>query len=42
VVRREDLARATHIAFVNSLRGWLVADRQLAIDSGLRREVKSP
>jgi len=36
------LARATEVAFVNSLRGWLVADRQLTMDSGLRREVKLP
>jgi len=42
VVRLDDLARATEVAFVNSLRGWLVADRQLAMDPGLRREVKSP
>ncbi len=42
VVRREELARATQIAFVNSLRGWLAADALLPMDTGLRREVKSP
>jgi len=36
VVRREELAGATQIAFVNSLRGWLAADLPLAMDSGLR------
>ena len=40
VVRREDLARATQIAFVNSLRGWLAADALLPMDAGLRQEVK--
>ncbi len=41
VVRREDLARAKQMAFVNSLRGWLAADG-LPMDTGLRREAKSP
>jgi para-aminobenzoate synthetase/4-amino-4-deoxychorismate lyase len=36
VVRLDDLARVTQIAFVNSLRGWLAADLPLAMDSGLR------
>lgn len=34
VVRRDDLARATQIAFVNSLRGWLAADLHPPFTSG--------
>jgi len=34
VVRREDLARATYIAFVNRLCGWLVADLHPPFTSG--------
>jgi hypothetical protein len=34
VVRSEDLARATQIAFVNCLRGWLAADLHPPFTSG--------
>jgi para-aminobenzoate synthetase/4-amino-4-deoxychorismate lyase len=41
VVRLEDLARATEVAFVNSLRGWLAADLHLSTDHAVTGDVSS-
>jgi para-aminobenzoate synthetase/4-amino-4-deoxychorismate lyase len=41
VVRLEDLARATEVAFVNSLRGWLAADLHLSTDHAVTGDLPS-